>query len=224
MKKLFFLFSVVSLVFLGQYIFSKKQAVAQMSCPSQTTYGDTWATLVGEIQDNGGDPNITAWFEWGTSSFSLSNRTPDQSLYVPNPPQRFCTTISGLQPCTTYYYRAASRNSGGTNYGAIYSFRTTCNLNLQVSCYASPNPANIGQTVVFTANVSGGTGSYSYSWSGACSGFSSTCSRSFSSAGTYTATVTVTSGNQTQSASCSVTINQPVRPPVVITLPPVTTL
>jgi len=223
MKKLSILFLIVGLVFLGQYIFSKKQVVAQISCPSQTTYGDTWATLVGEIQDNGGDPNITAWFEWGTSSFSLTNRTPDQTLYVPNPPQRFCDQISGLQPCRTYYYRAAARNSAGTSRGSIYSFTTQC-APLQVSCSASPNPANIGQTVVFTANVSGGTGSYSYSWSGACFGFSSTCSRSFSSAGTYTATVTVTSGSQTQSASCSVTVNQPVRPPVVITLPPVTTL
>ncbi|GIW67614.1 MAG: hypothetical protein KatS3mg096_482 [Candidatus Parcubacteria bacterium] len=227
MKKTSFLFLIIGLVFLGQYIFSKKQAIAQTSvqrvCPAQTTYGNTWATLVGEIQDNGGDPNITAWFEWGTSSFSLTNRTPDQFLFIPNPPQGFCQTITGLQPCTTYFYRAVARNSAGTSRGSIYSFTTQC-APLQVSCSASPNPANVNQTVIFTANVSGGNGSYSYSWSGACSGSSSTCSRSFSSAGTYTANITVTSGNETKSASCSVTVNQPVRPPAVITLPPVITL
>ncbi len=205
------------------HLSQNNQTLAQISCPSQTTYGDTWATLVGEIQDNGGDSNITAWFEWGTSSFSLSNTTPQQSLYVPNTPYRFCDQITGLTPCRTYYYRAAARNSAGTSRGTVYSFRTHC-APLQVSCHASPNPANVGQTVVFTANVSGGTGTYSYVWSGACSGSSSTCFRSFSSPGTYTATVTVTSGNQFQSASCSVTVNQLIHPPVVITLPPVTTL
>jgi len=222
MKKLIFLLTILTSLLLTFYL-SQNKTSAQISCPSQTTYGDTWATLVGEIQDSGGDPNITAWFEWGTSSFSLSNTTPQQSLYVPNTPYRFCDQITGLTPCRTYYYRAVARNSAGTSRGTVYSFTTQC-APLQVTCTASPNPANVGQTVVFSANVSGGTGVYSYSWSGACSGFSSTCSRSFSFPGTYTATVTVTSGNQTQSASCSVTINQPVRPPVVITLPPVTTL
>ena len=222
MKKLIFLLTFLVGLFLTFY-FSQNNTSAQISCPSQTNYGDTWATLVGEIQDNGGDPNITAWFEWGTSSFSLSNSTPQQSLYVPNPPQRFCDQITGLTPCKTYYYRAAARNSAGTSKGTVYSFTTHC-APLQVSCYASPNPANVGQTVTFYANVSGGTGTYYYSWSGACTGTSSSCSRSFSSSGTYTATVTVTSGSQTQSASCSVTVNRPVTPPVVITLPPVTTL
>ena len=223
MKNIFFFIPVAFLlIFLGQYLV-KNNAFAQVACPSQTTVGDTFATLVGEIQDNGGDPNITAWFEWGTFSFSLTNRTPDQFLFVPNPPQRFCATINNLQPCTTYFYQAAARNSAGTSKGSVQSFTTQC-VPLQVSCSASPNPANVNQTVTFTANVTGGVGSYSYSWSGACTGFSSTCSRSFSSAGTYTATISVTSGNQTQSASCSVTVNQPLRPPTVITLPPVTTL
>jgi hypothetical protein len=223
MKKLIFLLTILTGLLLAFYLSSQKKTSAQISCPSQTTYGDTWATLVGEIQDSGGDPNITAWFEWGTSSLSLSNTTPQQLLYVPNTPYRFCDQIIGLTPCRTYYYRAAARNSAGTSGGTVYSFTTQC-APLQVICTASPNPANVGQTVVFSANVSGGSGVYSYSWSGACSGFSSTCSRSFSSPGTYTATLVVTSGSQTQSATCSVTINHPVRPPVVITLPPVTTL
>ncbi|GIW67612.1 MAG: hypothetical protein KatS3mg096_480 [Candidatus Parcubacteria bacterium] len=213
MLRRFLIILIVFIILEGSNVFAQ-------TCPAQTTYGNTWATLVGEIQDNGGDPNITAWFEWGTSSFSLTNRTPDQFLFIPNPPQGFCQTITGLQPCTTYFYRAASRNSGGTNYGNIYSFRTNCVFsNLQVSCSASPNPANVNQTVVFTANVSGGNGSYSYSWSGACSGSSSTCSRSFSSAGTYTANITVTSGNETKSASCSVNISSGQNSSIINQLP-----
>ncbi len=203
------------LIILAAILFLPSLFSLAQSCPGNTQYGDTWATLVGEIQDSGGDPNITAWFEWGTSP-SLGNQTPSQSLYVSYTPYRFCSQISGLQPCQTYYYRAVSRNSGGTNYGQTYSFRTQCGTSLYVSCYASPNPANLNQTVTFYANVSGGTGVYSYSWSGACSGFSSTCSRSFSSPGTYTATLVVTSGSQTQSATCSVNVSSGPSFPITI--------
>jgi len=217
-------FNKKNLIILFFFLFTFLNVSAQISCPSNTTYGDTWATLVGEIQSNGGDPNITAWFEWGTSSFNLSNTTPPQSLYVSNPPKRFCDQISGLQPCQTYYYRAASSNSGGTNYGQTYSFKTQCMTSLQVSCHASPNPAHVNQPVTFYANVSGGTGVYSYNWSGACTGTSSSCIRTFSQPGTYSVTLTVTSENQTQSASCSVNIfsgssftNQPPVPVIAFT-------
>ncbi len=209
---------IVTILFLVLFFFGYE--VFAQSCPANTQYGDTWATLVGEIQNNGGDPNITSWFEWGTSS-SLGNQTSPQNLYVASVPYRFCAQISGLQPCQTYYYRAVSRNSAGTNYGQTYSFRTQCGAQLYVSCYASPNPANLNQTVTFYANVSGGTGTYSYSWSGACSGFSSTCSISFSSPGTYTVNLTVTSGNQTQSASCSVNVSSGQSFPITTNQPPV---
>ena len=205
-NKLFLIIALINIFLFFNFV--KNQVVAQSSCPNSTTYSDTQATLVGEIRDTGGDPNINAWFEWGTSSY-LSNFTPIQFLNVSNPPQRFCHTLTNLQPCTTYYYRAVVRNSVGAYYGQIYSFRTSCyTSDFNVSCTAQPNPANVNQTVTFRANVSGGTGSYSYVWSGACSDNSATCLRSFSQPGTYVANVVVTSGNQTKSASCSVVVNQ----------------
>ena len=78
---------------------------------------------------------------------------------------------------------------------------------LNVSCSASPNPANTNQTVTFNSSTSGGTGSHIYSWTGACTGSSQNCSNSFSASGTYTVTVNVTSGSQTGYANCSVNIN-----------------
>jgi hypothetical protein len=93
---------------------------------------------------------------------------------------------------------------------------------LFVSCYASPNPANVNQTVSFIAVVSGGIGSYTYHWSGACIGNSSVCYKSFSVAGVYTAYLTVTSGSQFQSTFCSVRVNANL--PTVITLPAVESL
>ncbi len=88
----------------------------------------------------------------------------------------------------------------------------TVNNTLVVSCSASPNPANINQSVSFNTSVSGGTGSYAYTWSGQCSGSNQNCSNSFSSAGTYNASLSVTSGSQTQTASCSVVVSAVTAP------------
>jgi len=93
---------------------------------------------------------------------------------------------------------------------------------LSVSCNASPNPANVNQTVSFIANVSGGSSSYTYNWSGDCIGSSQICSRNFPLVGTYTANLTVTSGTQSKSTSCSVRINANL--PIVITSPAVESL
>jgi len=184
------------------------------SCPSQTQYSTNYAVLVGAVSDTAGDSNVQVWFDWGTSS-ALGNSTPIQSLFVTSVPYRFCYTLTNLQPCTTYYYRAVIRNSGGTNYGTIYSFTTRCSSvtnPLTVSCYATPNPANTNSVVNFYAVATGGTGSYNYSWSGACSGFASVCSTSFSTGGNYLANLTVTSGAESRSTVCSVNVNQSTPP------------
>jgi len=191
------------------------------SCPSQTQYSTNYAVLVGAVTDTAGDPNVQVWFDWGTSSV-LGNSTPIQGFYINSVPYRFCYTLNNLQPCTTYYYRAVIRNSGGTNYGTTYSFTTRCNSitnPLTVSCYAAPNPANTNSMVNFYAVVSGGTGSYSYSWSGACLGYSSVCSTSFNTSGSYSANLTVTSGTESRSTVCSVNVNAPVTT-VVLNKPP----
>ena len=85
-----------------------------------------------------------------------------------------------------------------------------CATDLTITCFASPNPAQVNQTVNFTAYPLGGTGIYSYTWSGACTCSSKTCTTSFSKSGTYTAKVTVVSGSQTKSANCSVIVQDPV--------------
>ncbi len=87
------------------------------------------------------------------------------------------------------------------NYDDYYNY----NGQLTVSCYSSPSSGNIGDTIRWYANASGGRGNYSYSWSGT-EGLSSSgqsISKSYRDSGTKSATVTVTSGNQTISQSCS---------------------
>ena len=83
---------------------------------------------------------------------------------------------------------------------------------LSVTCSANPSSIQTGQSSVFTANATGGTGSYTYLWSGACTGTSVNCTNTFFNPGTQTANLIVTSGNQTDSATCSVFVNQSCTP------------
>ena len=186
--------------------------VNAQACPSNSVFSDTQATLVGEVSNTGGDSNVRVWFEWGRT-FSLANTTPIQYLNVTYTPYRFCYTITNLTPCTTYYYRAVAQNSAGTNYGEIRSFTTSCYRStpssfpsLNVSCYASPNPAQIGSLVTFYSSVSGGTGVYSYNWSGDCVSSSNICQKVFYTPGTYYVYLNVYSGSESKSASCSVNV------------------
>lgn len=183
--------------------------VNAQSCPSRSIFGSTYATLVGEITDTGGDPNISAWFEWG-KSLSLINSTPIQRLNISYVPYRYCYTITNLSPCTNYYYRAIVQNSAGINYGEIRSFMTYCDSisqpSLRASCYSSPNPSYVGNVVTFYSEVSGGTGFYSYYWSGDCSGSTSVCQRVFNNPGNYYVYLTVYSGDQSINTSCSVNV------------------
>jgi hypothetical protein len=76
----------------------------------------------------------------------------------------------------------------------------------------SIDPMDLGQSITFTANPSGGLAPYSYSWSGLPGGCSSTAA-SFTcipaSTGTYSITVNVTDDNgmSVQSTASSLTIN-----------------
>lgn len=76
---------------------------------------------------------------------------------------------------------------------------------LNASCVADKTTAAVGESVTWTASVTGGTGSYTYSWSGTDSLTGSTASvtKSYSSAGIKYATTTVTSGGQSVTRGCT---------------------
>lgn len=103
--------------------------------PSVTTYGassiaDTYATLNGYVNPNGGD--TTRWFEWGTSSSNLYNQTIkiNQGTTSGNISQ----SLSGLSPNNVYYFRAVAQNSNGVSYGNIMNFTTINSYNNQNTC------------------------------------------------------------------------------------------
>lgn len=95
-------------------------------CPSNTTVSGNSVTFVGELTDMGGDTTTYVWFEYGTNINNLYYKTEE---YARSSTGFYCITVSNLSPCTTYYYRAVARNQGGTAYGEIKSFTTSCNIN-----------------------------------------------------------------------------------------------
>jgi uncharacterized repeat protein (TIGR01451 family) len=82
------------------------------------------ATLYGEITDDGGDPYLEVWFQYGKTT-AYGYETPHQTKYGPG---EFTATISGLENCTIYHYRAVARhqNYDDTKYGEDKIFNTPC--------------------------------------------------------------------------------------------------
>jgi hypothetical protein len=217
-----------SLIMLGLslivYYFYRNQVSAQISCPSQTTFTTNSAVLVGEITSHGGDPNLEVWFRWGQGA-SLTNETPHQFINASSLPYRFCSSILGLQPCTTYSYQAVARNSAGTAFGSIFSFMTRCqpvSVDLKVNGSDGPLNVNYGTSLNLTWTSSNAN---SCSASGAWSGTKSlTGSETISNlnVGSYTFTLTCTGSSGFASDSVNVQVIPSL--PSVRTLPAVETL
>jgi hypothetical protein len=99
-----------------------------VTAPSVTTAAaasvtSTSATLNGTVNPQGSATD--GWFEWGTSStLSTYNATAAQAVGSGGAAASINQGISGLSPGTTYYFRAAAANNGGTTRGSILSFRT----------------------------------------------------------------------------------------------------
>jgi hypothetical protein len=85
------------------------------------------------------------------------------------------------------------------------------------TCSASPAGPEVGDVVTWTANPTGGTGSYTYKWSGTSPMQANTTGKSvnvtYLSAGKKNASVTVTSGGNNTTANCSVDVDAP--PPTI---------
>ncbi len=65
----------------------------------------------------------TAWFEFGTTS-SLGLTTTAQPVGTGSSSLSFSSFMAGLQPNTTYYYRAVAQNAFGSAQGSVLSFVT----------------------------------------------------------------------------------------------------
>ena len=88
---------------------------------SATPFNQGSAILYGNVTPNNASTN--AWFEYGPTSV-LGNVTVSQSMGSGNSSISYSSTLSSLQPNTTYYYRAVAQNAGGISYGSVLTFLT----------------------------------------------------------------------------------------------------
>ncbi len=88
-----------------------------------TTVTSITAVLNAKVNPNGSA--TTAYFEWGTNNtLSSPTTTEAQSIGSGTSNQTITANLTGLNPNTTYYYRAVAQNSSGTQRGTIVSFLT----------------------------------------------------------------------------------------------------
>ena len=97
-----------------------------------------------EVKINGelisGEPVIDHGFYWGLSASSISNKVSLGSKSVLG---SFSSSITGLSPGTTYYYRAYAMNSMGLVYGATLTFKSAITLSLP-TVITKPSPGSGG--------------------------------------------------------------------------------
>jgi len=99
------------------------------------------ATLYGEVTDDGGDPNLYVWFQYGKTT-AYGYETPKQTKYGTG---EFSATVSGLEMCATYHYRAAVRhvNYDDTKYGEDKTFTTPCQVSVDLKVNGLDGPMSV---------------------------------------------------------------------------------
>ena len=90
-----------------------------VSTLTATSVGSNSATIRGQITNNGGGSITERRFEWG-----LGSSFTEVEFNVPGG-TTFSSTLTGLQPETTYRFRAWAQNSAGWGIGVIRTFTTT---------------------------------------------------------------------------------------------------
>lgn len=120
--------------------------------PAVTTYNAASVTqnsaiLQGYVNSNGTSDTVR-WFEYYPFSVGATLVTP--RYYQGSSAANFSETVTNLLPNTTYYFRAAAQNSGGTTYGSYYTFSTG-----QSGTTAAP----AGTSLLVITNAATGVGS-----------------------------------------------------------------
>lgn len=105
--------------------FSTPAGNVTIDFPMPTNITAQSATCTANVTDNGGLPIANRGFCWATTQYpTIDGQHVDLGMGAGN----FSSTITSLQPATTYYVRAYVINAAGTTYSTQRSFATTSGL------------------------------------------------------------------------------------------------
>jgi len=118
--------------------------VTEVFPPTATTkdasnIGVNSARLNGSV--NPKNLSTTVWFEWGTSSTELTNRTPNKTV-TGNQNVDVFANLTGLSQNKKYYFRVVAENKGGRVQGSVKNFTT---LTVPSPTVTTQNADNITQ-------------------------------------------------------------------------------
>ncbi|HVV19902.1 MAG TPA: hypothetical protein VHF06_10735 [Pseudonocardiaceae bacterium] len=116
-----------------------------VSTAAATGITSTSATLHGTVNPNGLSTTYT--FDGGLdTSYGNQQPSPQANVGSGTSPVSESTTVTGLDPSTTYHFRIEATNSQGTTYGSDVTFTTAASDCLSGSAPAA-SPSNVGSTV-----------------------------------------------------------------------------
>ncbi len=102
------------------FLCEKQRIAPTIKTKYATDITATAARLNGDLITLGTASQVKLTFEWGTRGASYTKKGTVPAMTVPG---LFYLDISGLEPDTTYYFRAVAVGDG-THYGAERSFKT----------------------------------------------------------------------------------------------------
>lgn len=150
--------------------------------------GYVQAKLVGSINPHGSP--TTYYFAWGTSYYSLPNRTPELPAGEGTHSTLFYEVLTGLEAGREYFYQLVATNGGGTSKGSIGHFVTL--EDKTPPAFGSPFSAGVEMRegapwVAFTSASDAGSGLAEYRYrlsinGGAFGAWASTAEPEFSAA------------------------------------------
>ena len=97
-------------------------SLPQVATLDAADIGDASATLGGEVVDDGGAEVTGRGFYWGVNADPVNH---GDLLHMGSGPGVFTSTLTGLEPGTTYYVVAFATNIIGTAYGQPVMFETS---------------------------------------------------------------------------------------------------